>query len=179
VVPSDDIGLPCALRRTNDLECLAVGFLRAEMPLSKSMQLVGGRFRPWRPSTWRRRSFTCRSEGPPADTIYILTAELDSDTFTWLDDLRRAHFLPSEISCPIGADGDPSRLAFDNCLHVTADTYNGLTPPSHTMVATPELGHVSDWREEAWNFNSVSTLIVDSKKTSSQKGSHRRGMRSF
>jgi hypothetical protein len=47
---------------------------------------------------------------------YILTAELDPESFTWLDGLRREHFLPERnLTSPVsqadaGAGFEPARL---------------------------------------------------------------------
>jgi len=47
---------------------------------------------PWcrSASRWQRR----RGSSDLTDPVYILTAQLDDESFTWLDGLRRAHFPP-------------------------------------------------------------------------------------
>lgn len=47
---------------------------------------------PWCPSAsrWRKRRVLSDSTEP----VYILTAQLDAESFAWLDTLRRTHFPP-------------------------------------------------------------------------------------
>ena len=42
----------------------------------------------------RSRNSAFRSDPRPMETTYILTAEMDDESFAWLDGLRREHFPP-------------------------------------------------------------------------------------
>jgi hypothetical protein len=80
------------------------------------------------------------------EATYILTAEMDDDSFAWLDDLRRRHFPPERSFLPahltmfhrlslaqagrlikLNLPGNPIRISFDTPLALGTGVAIGVT----------------------------------------------------